>query len=588
MTTLTATTPRPRPGARFRPLLALLGPHRPLLFTAIASGIAHHLVVLASAGVGAWVVSRAITGSTPDELRGGLIALGLLLPFLALTPWLESYLAHVAAFRVLADVRGRVYAAFERLAPGYLLQRRSGDLGSTAISDVEQLELWFAHTLSPLISAVTVPVAALTALAVFHPALAAALAPALILLALLPAWLRKHAAAQGARLRAELGELNAEAVDTLQGLRELLTSGAGARQLDRLAEHDQRLLDAKLAHGRRSGLEHAVTNAATTLGLLAVLVTAALLTSAGSLQPTLFPVAVILAATTFAPVIAVTDVARDLNLVIAAGDRIMTILDTPAPVTDRVTAAPPGPVEPRVRFDGVRFRYAPDLPEALAGVTLDIAPGETVALVGHSGAGKSTCASLLMRMWDVTAGAIEIGGHDIRDFPQEDLRSLITLVPQDVYLFNIPLRDNIRLGRPDAPDEDVEAAARAAHAHEFITGLPDGYDTLPGELGARLSGGQRQRIAIARALLKDSPILIMDEAVSNLDAESEQEVAAAMTAARRDRTTLVIAHRLSTIRTADRIVVLDGGHIAETGTHAELIARTGAYTELLATQLVHE
>ncbi|MFC7586321.1 ABC transporter ATP-binding protein [Nonomuraea antimicrobica] len=492
-------------GSRFRPILALLGPHRPLLLTAIASGIAHHLVVLASAAVGAWVVSRAITGAGQEDLRGGLIVLGLLLPFLALTPWLESYLAHVAAFRVLADVRGRVYAAFERLAPGYLLQRRSGDLGSTAISDVEQLELWFAHTLSPLISAVTVPVAALTALAVFHPALAAALAPALILLALLPAWLRKRAAAQGVRLRAQLGELNAEAVDTLQGLRELLTSGAGPRQLDQLAEHDRRLLDAKLAHGRRSGLEHAVTNAATTLGLLAVLVTAALLTSAGSLQPALFPVSVVLAATTFAPVIAVTDVARDLNLVVAAGDRIMTILTTPAPVTDRVSAPPPGPVEPRVRFERVRFRYGPDLPEALTGLTLDLAPGETVALVGHSGAGKSTCASLLMRMWDVTSGAITIGGHDLRDFPQEDLRRLITLVPQDVYLFNVSLRDNIRLGRPDATGDEVEAAARAAHAHEFVTGLPDGYDTLPGELGARLSGGQRQRIAIARALLKDSP-----------------------------------------------------------------------------------
>ncbi|SDR22769.1 ABC transporter ATP-binding protein [Thermostaphylospora chromogena] len=566
-------------------LTKLLGPHRWLLLAAVLSGIAHHLVVLASTGVGAWVVSRAITGASADDLRGGLIALGLLLPLLAVTPWLESYLAHVAAFRVLADVRGRVYAAFDRLAPGYLLQRRSGDLGAAAISDVEQLELWFAHTLSPLVSAATVPVAALTALGVFHPALALALAPVLVALALVPAWLRRRAQVHGAELRARLGELNAEAVDTIQGLRELITSGAGDRQLDRLAVQDGRLLEAKLAHGRRSGLEHAVTNALTTLGLLAVLLTAALLVTSGGLDAAFFPVAVVLAATTFAPVVAVTDVARDVNLVIAAGDRIMTILTTPPPVTDRVTRSPSGPIEPRVAFNGVRFRYGPELPDAVTDITFDIAPGETVALVGHSGAGKSTCASLLMRLWDVDAGSITIGGHDIRDFPQDDLRRLITLVPQDVYLFNIPLIDNIRLGRPEATREEVVAAARAAQADEFITGLPDGYDTVPGELGARLSGGQRQRIAIARAILKDAPILIMDEAVSNLDTESEQEVAAAMAGVRRDRTTLVIAHRLSTILTADRIVVLEDGRVADIGTHQELIERSSVYTTLMAAQL---
>src|SRR5690606_32271051 len=404
--------PGRRPG-RIRLMLALtklLGPHRWLLLAAVLSGIAHHLVVLASTGVGAWVVSRAITGASADDLRGGLIALGLLLPLLAVTPWLESYLAHVAAFRVLADVRGRVYAAFDRLAPGYLLQRRSGDLGAAAISDVEQLELWFAHTLSPLVSAATVPVAALTALGVFHPALALALAPVLVALALVPAWLRRRAQVHGAELRARLGELNAEAVDTIQGLRELITSGAGDRQLDRLAVQDGRLLEAKLAHGRRSGLAHAVTNALPTLGLLAALLTAALLVTPGGLDAAFSPVAVVLAATTFAPVVAVTDVARDVNLVIAAGDRIMTILTTPPPVTDRVTRSPSGPIEPRVAFNGVRFRYGPELPDAVTDITFDIAPGETVALVGHSGAGKSTCASLLMRLWDVDAGSITIGG----------------------------------------------------------------------------------------------------------------------------------------------------------------------------------
>jgi len=204
-----------------------------------------------------------------------------------------------------------------------------------------------------------------------------------------------------------------------------------------------------------------------------------------------------------------------------------------------------------------------------------------VALVGASGAGKSTCANLLARLWDVRDGSITVGGHDVRAFPQADLRNLMAVVPQDVYLFHTTIRENIRLGRPDAADQDVELAAELAQAGPFIRALPDGWDTVAGERGATLSGGQRQRIAIARALLRDAPILIMDEAVSNLDAEAERDLHAALRQVAAGRTTLLIAHRPSTISLADRVVVLEDGRVAETGSYVSLLAAGGTLARLL-------
>jgi len=570
---------------RLKVLLPLLGEHWRLIAVAYLSGALHQLLALASAGVGAYVVAEAATGASPGDLKGWLILLACLVVPLAVMNVADSYFAHIAAFRALADIRGKVYTAFERLSPGYMLERRSGDLGSAAISDVEQVEIFFAHTLSPLAVATTVPVATTLALGTFHWSLAVALVPILLLLASVPAWLRRRAELHGRELREALGRMSADSTDTFQGLRELVTFGAVRQRLALLRREGRRLAAAKSAHGRRSGTELAATDTIALIGSLIVLSLGAGLVMNGSLEPTLFPVAVVLAVVAMSPVLQVTEVARELSMVASAAERITALIDEPPPVRDRVSASPRGPVEPHIRFDDVGFRYRDDLRHAVENVTFEIRTGETVALAGHSGAGKSTCANLLLRLWDVTDGAISVGGHDVRDYRQEDLRALMTLVPQDTFLFNRSLRENIRLGRADASDREVESAARAAQAHDFISDLPDGYDTVAGELGALMSGGQRQRIAIARALLKDAPILVMDEAVSNLDAASEKAVTAAMDQVREGRTTLVIAHRLSTIRTADRVVVLSDGKVAETGTHEQLIARNGAYVNLLASQL---
>lgn len=570
--------------SRLRPLLVLVRPQRRLLIAAIACGAANQLFSIASAALGAYLVGRAVTGATAEELRPLLVGVVALVVPRAVLPWLDSVLAHIMAFRVLVSIRDRIHAAFERLAPGYLLKRRSGDLGSAVVGDIELTEVFFAHTLSPLVVAITVPFISVGALVFFHWSLPLVVVPALVIVASVPAWLQRRAEVQGRNVREGAAEVSAEVVDGVQGLREVVTFGYGRQQLARIGRAGAALLAAQVAHGKRSGIERAAVDTVVTLAMVTVLALSGALVANGSMEPALFPAAVILAAFTFQPVTTLVDQTKELAVVAAASDRILAILDAPAPVVDRVTSAPPGPLAATIRCEDVSFRYDPDLPDAVTDVSFEVHSGETVALVGHSGAGKSTTAHLLLRFWDVTEGLVRVGGHDVRDLPQHTLRELVTFVPQDGYLFHSSVGDNIRLGRPDATDAEVERAARAAVAHEFIEALPDGYDTLVGERGAQLSGGQRQRIALARALLKGSPILVMDEPVSNLDAESEQELTAAMAAAHRGRTTVVIAHRLSTIRTADRLVVFDRGAIVEQGTHEGLLAAGGTYAELIASQ----
>lgn len=542
-------------------MLALLGPLRRYLPIAIGCGILGEALVVASGALAAYLVGRAITGATTSELTPYLIALAAVVPLFALLPAAESYYAHKMSFLSHDDIRRRLFDAFDRLAPAYFIRRRSGDVASAATSDVELIELYTSHYLPQRVLVSVIPTLAVIGLLFIHPLLALVLAPFPVLIVTVPTWLRARASAQGTEIVERNGALSADLVDAVQGMREVVAFGAEDFELRRIEANAAKLGEVRVTDGRRSGLEKAVSEGLVSVGLLAVVGSAAYLVHRGWLEPAQYPPVIILAAAAFVPVAKLVGVGRELNQVAAAADRIIAILEEPATVVDRPGAVAAEAVQPEVSFEHVHFRYAPELQEALSNVSFRVEVGETVALVGASGAGKSTCANLLQRLWDPTAGCIRIGGHDVRNIPQDQLHQLIAYVPQDVYLFNASVRDNILLGRDDVSDTDIRHAADIALASEFIEALPEGWETLLGERGARLSGGQRQRIAVARAVLADAPILVMDEAVSNLDAESEVAMRQAIGRARQGRTMLIVAHRPSTIRSADRVVTLADGRV---------------------------
>jgi ATP-binding cassette subfamily B protein len=326
----------------------------------------------------------------------------------------------------------------------------------------------------------------------------------------------------------------------------------------------------------------AALDAVTGLGALAVAAVGAVLVTHGMIAPTVLPLLVLISVAAFLPVSEIAQVGRQLADTIASTRRLAVVQAEPVLISD-------GPREPAdgsgVVFENVSFVYPGRSVPALKDMSFEVPAGVTVALVGPSGAGKTTVANLLLRFWDPSAGSIRLGGVDLRDLTLDGLRGRIALVAQDTYLFNDTLEANVRLARPDASAEQVGLALSRAALAGFVAGLPDGLGTRVGERGVQLSGGQRQRIAIARAFLKDAPLLILDEATSHLDTISEQAVRRALDALMADRTTIVIAHRLSTIRAADLILVLRDGRLIESGTHVALIGRGGFYARLIDHQM---
>ena len=534
------------------------------------------------------VLARAIDDGIADSNRGFLLRAALLIVGLTLIQgiftFIRSYLVQALSEQVGFDLRNQLYAHLQRLPYAFYDRAQTGQLMSRATDDINNIRAMLVMAMRPLVLAIGTFIAVAVILVRTDATLAAvALAPLPFLIwysirfgvAIRPMFLK---------VQQQFGAMTSALQENVAGNRVVRAFAQERAETERFEIELEELFERNLRAARRWSFAYPLTLLLSGLGLGAVLWLGGYQVINGTLS-----IGTLVAFNRY--MVLLNEPVRWLGFVVnriaraqASAERIFETLDTAPTIVDRPGAVARQPIQGHVRFQDVSFRFPGTRRLALDRVSFDAAPGQIVALVGPTGAGKSAIANLIPRFYDVADGQVLVDGADVRDLTLGSLRGQIGIVPQETFLFSISIRDNIAYGRPDASMEEIVAAARAARAHEFIIAMPEGYETEVGERGVTLSGGQKQRIAIARALLPNPPILILDDATSSVDTQTEHEIQQALRDSMVGRTSFVIAQRLTTVQDADQILVLQDGRIVERGTHQELLRREGFYRELFRLQ----
>jgi ATP-binding cassette subfamily C protein CydC len=545
----------------FMRLLKLIGPFRWWIALAVLLTFA-----VAGASVGlmatsAYLISKAAISASVADLSVALVFVRGFAVGRAALRYAERVVTHAATFRILTRLRVWFYAAIEPLAPARLQQVRSGDLLARISADIETLDNFYVRVVVPPLAAALVTLLASALLGWFNVWLGLALLVFLLLagiaLPLATRWLSRQPSEQ---LVASRAELNAALVDEIQGGADLLAFNQDQTHRARTLETSESLIHAQERLATVRGMSNALLALFTSLAGITVLAMAIPLVTGGQIDGVFLATIPLAAIVSFEAVQPLSIALQQLEANQAAARRLFQLIDAPPVVSDPARPLP-RPADHSIEFRSVSFRYSQDDAPALDQVSFRVPSGGRLAIVGPSGAGKSTVANLLLRFWDAQRGQICVGGNDIRAYRGDDVRELLGVASQQVHLFNGTIRDNLLLAKGNATEDQLIAACQAAQIHDFIASLPTGYDTLVGENGLKLSGGERQRIAIARVILKDAPILILDEVTANLDALTERKVMQALESFMAGRTTLIISHRRAGFEHVDRIIALEQGRV---------------------------